>query len=76
MNKEIEYKYAGFISSAFVLLLTLATIVSGGGHETPQQVVTRYNNYKTICTGLGYQNVPCVAGNIGKYFICVHTKIL
>ena len=28
--------------------------------------VTRYNNYKTICTGLGYQNVPCDAGNGGK----------
>ena len=53
-------------SSAFVLLLTVTTIVSGGGHETPQQVVTRYNNYKTICTGLGYQNVPCDAGNGGK----------
>nr|XP_022299009.1 complement C1q tumor necrosis factor-related protein 3-like [Crassostrea virginica] len=51
------------MGSAFVLLLTFATIVSGGGHETPQQVVTKYNNYKTICTGLGYQNVPCDAGN-------------
>ena len=55
-----------FFSSAFVLLLTFTTIVSGGGHETPQQVVTRYNNYKTICTGLGYQNVPCDAGKGGK----------
>ena len=64
--KEIEYKYAGFISSALVLLLAFTTMVSGGGHETPQQVVTRYNNYKTICTGLGYQNVPCDAGNGGK----------
>nr|XP_022301910.1 complement C1q tumor necrosis factor-related protein 6-like [Crassostrea virginica] len=53
------------MNSAFVLLLTFATIVSGGGHETPQQVVTRYNNYKTICTGLGYQNLQCKAGNDG-----------
>nr|XP_022296733.1 complement C1q tumor necrosis factor-related protein 3-like [Crassostrea virginica] len=50
------------MGSAFVLLLTFTTIVSGGGHETPQQVVTRYNNYKTICTGLGYHNVPCDVG--------------
>ena len=53
-------------SSAFILLLTITTIVSGGGNETPQQVVTRYNNYKTICTGLGYQNVRCNAGKQGK----------
>ena len=53
-------------SSAFILLLTFTTIVSGGGNETPQQVVTRYNNYKTICTGLGYQNVRCDAGKEGK----------
>ena len=52
-------------SSAFVLLLTFTTIVSGGGHETPQQVVTRFNNYKTICTGLGYQNVRCDAPKKG-----------
>nr|XP_022296734.1 complement C1q tumor necrosis factor-related protein 3-like [Crassostrea virginica] len=51
------------MESALVLLLAFTTMVSGGGHETPQQVVTRYNNYKTICTGLGYQNVPCDAGN-------------
>nr|XP_022299002.1 heavy metal-binding protein HIP-like [Crassostrea virginica] len=53
------------MNSAYVLLLTFATIVSGGGHETPQQVVTRYNNYRTICTGLGYQNLQCKAGNDG-----------
>ena len=53
-------------SSAFVLLLTFTTIVSGGGHETPQQVVTRFNNYKTICTGLGYQNVRCDDVGEGK----------
>nr|XP_022299005.1 heavy metal-binding protein HIP-like [Crassostrea virginica]XP_022299006.1 heavy metal-binding protein HIP-like [Crassostrea virginica] len=49
------------MESVFVILLAFTTIVSGGGHETPQQVVTRYNNYKTICTGLGYQNVRCDA---------------
>ena len=63
-------------SSAFVLLLTFATIVSGGGHETPQYVVTRYNKYKTICTRLGYQNLQCKAGNDGgeifTMFHCLH----
>ena len=53
-------------SSVFVWLLTFTSIVFGGGHETPQQVVTRYNNYKTICNGLGYQNVRCDAGKQGK----------
>ena len=65
-------------SSAFVLLLTFATIVSGGGHETPQQVVTKYNNYKTICTGLGYQNLQCKAGNDGgksiSMFHCLYVR--
>ena len=40
-------------------LLAFTTFVSGGEHETPQQVVIRYNNYKTICTGLRYQYVRC-----------------
>nr|XP_022302428.1 complement C1q-like protein 3 [Crassostrea virginica] len=65
------------MNSACVFLLTFTAVVSGGGHETPQQVVTRYNNYKTICTGLGYQNLQCKAGNDGGIvFQSSLTKIL
>lgn len=55
-----------FHSSIYVCFLTFATNVSGGGHETTEQVVTRCNNYETICTGLYFQNVRCDAGKEGK----------
>lgn len=47
--------------------MAFTTFVSGGPgeHETPQQEVTRYNNYKTICRGLRYQYVRC--DDITKY---------
>nr|XP_034307784.1 complement C1q tumor necrosis factor-related protein 4-like [Crassostrea gigas] len=45
--------------SVLVLLLSLFTYVSGSVPDTPQQVVTKYNNYKTICTGLGYKATQC-----------------
>ena len=62
------------LSSAFVLLLTFTTIVSGGGHETPQEVLTLPNNCKTICTGLGYQNVLCDTG--GKSMFTYQNAII
>nr|XP_034307108.1 complement C1q tumor necrosis factor-related protein 3-like [Crassostrea gigas] len=48
--------------SVLVLLLSLVTDVSGTVNDTPQQVVTKYNNYKTICTGLGYKSTQCNSG--------------
>nr|XP_034307104.1 complement C1q tumor necrosis factor-related protein 3-like [Crassostrea gigas] len=48
--------------SVLVLLLSLVTFVSGTVNDTPQQVVTKYNNYKTICTGLGYKSTQCNGG--------------
>uniref|UniRef100_A0A8W8LPQ9 C1q domain-containing protein n=1 Tax=Magallana gigas TaxID=29159 RepID=A0A8W8LPQ9_MAGGI len=39
--------------------MSFALLVAGTTHETPQQVVTRYNNYKAICNGIGFQNVRC-----------------
>nr|XP_034307463.1 heavy metal-binding protein HIP-like [Crassostrea gigas] len=41
------------------LMMSFALLVAGTAHETPQQVVTRYNNYKAICDGMGFQNVRC-----------------
>ncbi|XP_061176946.1 complement C1q tumor necrosis factor-related protein 7-like [Saccostrea echinata] len=42
--------------SVLVLLLILVTAVLGSVRESPQQIVNKYNNYRTICDGLGYQN--------------------
>ena len=63
--QKVYFVYFMICYSVFVLLLVFTTIVSGSGHETTKQEVTRYNNYKTICTGLGYQNLQCKAGNDG-----------
>uniref|UniRef100_K1QBA7 Complement C1q tumor necrosis factor-related protein 3 n=1 Tax=Magallana gigas TaxID=29159 RepID=K1QBA7_MAGGI len=41
------------------LLMIFALLVAVTANETPQQVVTRYNNYKAICNGIGYENVRC-----------------
>ncbi|XP_052678290.1 complement C1q tumor necrosis factor-related protein 3-like [Crassostrea angulata] len=41
------------------LMMSFALLVAGSAHETPQQVVTRYKNYKAICDGMGFQNVRC-----------------
>eukprot|EP00105_Crassostrea_gigas_P027750 XP_011449190.2 PREDICTED: heavy metal-binding protein HIP-like [Crassostrea gigas] len=40
-------------------VMSFALLVAGSAHETPQQVVTRYNNYKAICSGMGFENVRC-----------------
>nr|XP_034307459.1 complement C1q tumor necrosis factor-related protein 3-like [Crassostrea gigas] len=45
--------------SVHLLLLSVLFIVGGTANETPQQVVSRYNNYKAICNGLGYKNLGC-----------------
>nr|XP_034307479.1 complement C1q tumor necrosis factor-related protein 2-like [Crassostrea gigas] len=42
-----------FLLKSFILL------VAGTAHETPQQVVTRYNNCKAICTGMGFEIGRC-----------------
>lgn len=42
-----------------VLLLTLFKDASPSVNDTPQQVVTKYNYYETICTGLGYTATQC-----------------
>ncbi|XP_061167442.1 heavy metal-binding protein HIP-like [Saccostrea echinata] len=47
------------MKSVLVLLLILATAVFDSIQETPQQIVNKYNNYRTICNGLGYQNLSC-----------------
>lgn len=47
-----------FFSVRFVLL-SLLLLVAGTAPETPQQVVTKYKNYKAICNGLGYENLGC-----------------
>nr|XP_034307456.1 complement C1q tumor necrosis factor-related protein 2-like isoform X2 [Crassostrea gigas] len=41
------------------LLTSFALLVAGTTHETPQQVVTKYNNYKAICNGMGFENMRC-----------------
>ncbi|XP_052680200.1 complement C1q tumor necrosis factor-related protein 3-like [Crassostrea angulata] len=41
------------------LMISFALLVVVTANETPQQVVTRYNNYKAICNGMGYENVRC-----------------
>uniref|UniRef100_A0A8W8LP93 C1q domain-containing protein n=1 Tax=Magallana gigas TaxID=29159 RepID=A0A8W8LP93_MAGGI len=38
-------------------LMSFALLVAGSTHETPQQVVTRYNNYKAICNEIGFEKV-------------------
>ncbi|XP_052678302.1 heavy metal-binding protein HIP-like [Crassostrea angulata] len=39
--------------------MSFTLLVAGIAHETPQQVVTRYNNYKAICNGIGFEKVNC-----------------
>nr|XP_034307448.1 complement C1q tumor necrosis factor-related protein 3-like isoform X3 [Crassostrea gigas] len=41
------------------MLMSVPLLVAVTANETPQQVVTRYNNYKAICDGMGFQNVRC-----------------
>lgn len=48
-------------------MMSFALLVAVTAHETPQQVVTRYNNYKAICNGMGYENVRCKG--LEKHFI-------
>ncbi|XP_062619514.1 complement C1q tumor necrosis factor-related protein 3-like, partial [Saccostrea cucullata] len=58
--------------SVLALSLILVTAVFGSIKETPQQIVTKYNNYRTICTGLGYQNLNCKTGKVSVAF---HTTL-
>ncbi|XP_062615559.1 cerebellin-2-like, partial [Saccostrea cucullata] len=50
------------------------TAVFASVQETPQEIVTKYNNYRTICTGLGYQNESCKTDNEGKGTIAFHSS--
>ncbi|XP_061167444.1 heavy metal-binding protein HIP-like, partial [Saccostrea echinata] len=61
--------------SGFVLLLVVVTTVFGSMKETPQQIINKYNNYRTICTGLGYQNLSCKADNKGKRSIAFQSSL-
>nr|XP_011445004.2 complement C1q tumor necrosis factor-related protein 4-like [Crassostrea gigas] len=45
------------MTSICYLLLSFLLFVAGTVQETPQEVVTRYNNYKAICKGLDFKNV-------------------
>uniref|UniRef100_K1PZ52 Heavy metal-binding protein HIP n=1 Tax=Magallana gigas TaxID=29159 RepID=K1PZ52_MAGGI len=39
--------------------MSVPLLVAVTANETPQHVVTRYNNYRAICNGMGYENVRC-----------------
>ncbi|XP_061176947.1 heavy metal-binding protein HIP-like [Saccostrea echinata] len=58
-----------------VLLLVMVTTVFGSMKETPQQIVNKYNNYRKICIGLGYQNLSCKADNKGKRSIAFQSSL-
>lgn len=47
------------MTSICYMLLSFPLIVAGTAHETPKHVVSRYNNYKAICSGMGFENVRC-----------------
>ncbi|XP_056014447.1 complement C1q tumor necrosis factor-related protein 3-like [Ostrea edulis] len=46
--------YRFFLLSLFLTVQFTATL-----SDTPHQIVTKYKNYHTICTGLGYRDKPC-----------------
>ncbi|XP_048768990.1 heavy metal-binding protein HIP-like [Ostrea edulis] len=46
--------YRFFLLSLFVAVQFTATL-----SDTPQQIVTKYKNYHTICNGLGYEEKSC-----------------
>ncbi|XP_048768993.2 complement C1q tumor necrosis factor-related protein 3-like [Ostrea edulis] len=50
--------YRFFLLSLFLTVQFTATL-----SDTPQQIVTKYKNYHTICNGLGYKEKSC--GNKG-----------
>lgn len=39
--------------------MSFALLVAVTANETPQQIVTRYNNYKAICNEMGFESVRC-----------------
>lgn len=57
-NKKKSFN-VNVIFRACYLMLSLPLLVAVAANETPQQVVTKYNNYKAICNGLGYKNLGC-----------------
>ncbi|XP_061176943.1 complement C1q tumor necrosis factor-related protein 3-like [Saccostrea echinata] len=56
----------GSFHSVLVLLTIFVTAVFASVQETSQQVVAMCNNYRTICTGLGYENENCKPDNKGS----------
>lgn len=57
-NKKKSFN-VNVIFRACYLMLSLRLLVSVAANETPQQVVTKRNNYKAICNGLGYKKLGC-----------------
>ncbi|XP_062615561.1 cerebellin-3-like [Saccostrea cucullata] len=63
------------MQSVVLLLMILVTVAFGSVKETPQEIVTKYNNYRTICTGLGYRNLSCNAEKKVKQTIAFQTTL-
>ncbi|XP_062597904.1 complement C1q tumor necrosis factor-related protein 7-like [Saccostrea cucullata] len=47
-----------------LFLLFLSEFFTTAILETPQQIVTKYSNYKAICSGLGYRDTTCQSKGI------------
>eukprot|EP00105_Crassostrea_gigas_P036684 XP_019920832.1 PREDICTED: complement C1q tumor necrosis factor-related protein 2 isoform X1 [Crassostrea gigas] len=47
------------MTGIWYLLMSFALLVVVTANESPQQIVTRYNNYKAICNGMDFENVRC-----------------
>ncbi|XP_062597920.1 complement C1q tumor necrosis factor-related protein 5-like [Saccostrea cucullata] len=47
-----------------LFLLCLSHFLTTVIPETPQQIVTKYSNYKAICSGLGYSDRTCQSKGI------------
>lgn len=62
-NKNLSF-IVNVIFRTCYLMLSLPLLVAVAPNETPQQVVTRYNNYKAICNGLGYKNLGCKGSEV------------
>ncbi|XP_048771056.2 complement C1q tumor necrosis factor-related protein 3-like [Ostrea edulis] len=58
--------YRFFLLSLFLAVQFIATL-----SDTPHQIVTKYKNYYTICSGLGYKEKSCASRDV----VAFHAKL-
>ncbi|XP_048768300.2 complement C1q tumor necrosis factor-related protein 3-like [Ostrea edulis] len=59
----------------FLLFLCLTLLFAVALSETPQHIVNKYKNYRTICSGLGYKDESCPSKGVIAFQVMLQNRL-